>query len=329
MPKGSSMSAESPPRLAVSRAAVASLVLGLLSPLLSLIAAVPAFLIGLRALRAINRSDGRLGGAGLAVAGMALGAVAGIVTAVGVLLIAVNRLQMTRDRVECADHLRALGLAVRVYHDRNDNVFPAATAAAPDLPADRRLSWLAVLLPYLGADTPSGRAWKDLGGRLDLRQPWDSPANDADRVRVPLFLCRAFPEASRPAERGLTSYVGVAGIDPQAATLSRNDPRAGFFGYGRTVTDTDLAAGASYILIAIETRRDNDPWAAGGRPSVRGLDPDEDRYLGPGRPFGGLHANGANALYADAAVHFLRDTMAPAELRAEATLVGHASEGAE
>jgi hypothetical protein len=323
------MSAESPPRPAVSPAAVVSLVLGLLSPFLSLVAAVPAFLVGLRALRAINRSDGRLCGAGLAVAGMALGAVAGIVTGVGVVLIAVNRLDATRDRVECANHLRSLGLAVGIYHDRNDNVFPAATATAPDLRAEMRLSWLATLLPYFGADTPAGQSWKDLAGRLDPRQPWDSPANDAVRARVPLFLCRAFPESSRPVDRGLTSYVGVTGVDPDAASLPRTNSRAGFFGYGRRITDTDLMAGSSHTLIAIETRQDNGPWSAGGRPTVRGLDPDESRYLGPGRPFGGLHANGANALYADAAVHFLHDTMAPPELRAEATLVGHASEGAE
>jgi prepilin-type processing-associated H-X9-DG protein len=366
------MSTQTPPRPAVSPAAVISLVLGLLSPLLSLIAAIPAMLIGLLALRAIHRSDGRLGGAWLAIAGMSLGALAGTATVVGVALIVVSRTQTTRDRVECTDHLRAMGLAVGAYHDHHDKTFPAGTVLAPNLPANKRLSWLANLLPYLGGDTPSARPWKALAGRLDPREPWDSPANQADQERISIFLCRAWPAASTPTTPGLSSYVGLTGVDPGPATppvpgFFRYDPTAEItdsatlavntlslaaqglshqaFGAGpapfllgvaesvitadRTVRDADLTAGTSHTLIATETGQDNGPWAAAGRPTLRGLEPGEQEYLGPGRPFGGLHAGGANALYADASVRFLRDTMVPAEFRAEATLVGHAAEGPE
>jgi hypothetical protein len=323
------MSAELPPRPALSSAAVVSLALGLLSPLLSLIAAVPAFLVGLRALRDIHRSDGRLRGAGLAVAGMALGALAGVATTIGLGVILISHLHSTRERVECANHLRAVGLAVRVYHDQHDKTFPAATVAVPLLPPEERLSWQANLLPYVGGNTPAARPWKSLSSRLHPREPWDSAANAAEEVRIPLFLCPASPAAYVGTGPGLSSYVGLAGIDPAAATLPLSSPRAGLFGYDRAATDADLVAGASHTLMATETGQDNGPWAAGGPPTVRGVGPDGDGYLGPGRPFGGLHAGGGNALYADAAVHFLRDTMVGAEFRAEATLVGRTLEGPE
>jgi prepilin-type processing-associated H-X9-DG protein len=63
--------------------------------------------------------------------------------------------------------------------------------------------------------------------------------------------------------------------------------------------------------MAAETALDNGPWAAGGGPTVRGLDPAQRPYLGRGRPLGGIHATGLNVLYADGAVGFFLDTMEP------------------
>ena len=81
-----------------------------------------------------------------------------------------------------------------------------------------------------------------------------------------------------------------------AAELPRGDPLAGIFGYDRIVRREDLTAGATQTLLATETARDNGPWTAGGSPTVRGLDPTDAPYIGPGRPFGGMHPHGLNIL---------------------------------
>jgi hypothetical protein len=118
----------------------------------------------------------------------------------------------------------------------------------------------------------------------------------------------------------VTSYVGLAGIDPDAAALPKTSPRAGFFGYERTLSRDDVQAGISFTLMAAETDRDLGPWTAGGRPTVRGLDPEETDYIGIGRPFGGLHAGGAWTLWVDGSARFVRDGVPAEEFRRPATL---------
>src|SRR4029077_5214626 len=103
--------------------------LGLSSFALGLLAltGVPALVIGLRALRAVNPSDGRLRGGRPAVAGMALGGLATLTTAVGVAAILALRAQDASRRVECANHLRLIGSSLYKYADAHGS-FPAATS---------------------------------------------------------------------------------------------------------------------------------------------------------------------------------------------------------
>ena len=118
----------------------------------------------------------------------------------------------------------------------------------------------------------------------------------------------------------------------RAASLPADDPRAGFFGYDRRLTrkqlqethgegktgrgEDPLARGESRTLAVIETASAIGPWAAGGFPTVRGLDPAQRPYTGRGRPFGGLHRGGFHVLFADGAVWFLRDSIDPEKLEA-------------
>jgi prepilin-type processing-associated H-X9-DG protein len=315
-----------PPR--TSPAAVVSLVLGLLSPLLSLVAAVPAWFVGLRALRAINASDGRLRGRGLAVAGMALGALGVGVTALGILAMVLLRTTAYSHRVVCTNNLRALGLAVHLYREQNAGTFPPATVIAPGLAPQRRLSWFVSVLPYLDRKQPGSNAWEPLLGQFDPSRPWDVPPNAAAvRTRVLSFLCPAGPLLDPGSTPGLTSYVGLAGVDPDAAALPRSDPRAGFFGYDRTLAQTDVTAGISQTMMVAETGQANGPWVAGGPPTVRGVDPGETAYVGPGRPFGGLHPGGANVLRVDGSVEFVGDDVAPQRFR-DAARIARPEEGA-
>src|SRR5262245_39329023 len=150
-----------PPR--THPAAWLSFALGLSSFALGLLAltGVPALLIGMRSLRAVNASDGRLRGARLAVAGMVLGALASLVTVLGVAAIVGLRMQDYSRRAECANHLRVIGVSLNKYADTH-GTFPAATSGPAWLPPDRRLSWMAGALPLLAEGTRANATYQEL-----------------------------------------------------------------------------------------------------------------------------------------------------------------------
>jgi hypothetical protein len=329
--------AASPARL--SFLAVLSLLLGLLAvtPGFLIVAGVPALLLGLFSLRRINHSDGRLRGGWLAVAGMGLGALGTLASAVGIVALVALGLQEPARRLECENNLREIGLALNRAHD-DRTVYPAATLPNGDLPPEKRLSWLAAILPYLhqagaGSRPLPARFQKPrrVAEALDTTKSWDAVENRAAvNTVLPEFLYPERPEMPPPESPGPTNYVGIAGIGPDAATLPTDDPRAGFFGYDRGLTrkqlqeahgegktgrgEDPLARGESRTLAVVETASAIGPWAAGGFPTVRGLDPGQRPYAGPGRPFGGLHRGGFHVLFADATVWYLRDSMDPEKL---------------
>ena len=296
---------EAKPRL--STGAVVSLVLGLASLFLLFLTGVPALWVGLQSLRAINVSDGRLSGRRLAAAGMVLGGLGCAASVLGLLMIVFATLQVRSQRLECLNNLRQIGQAVLKYEDTN-RTFPPGTVANAALPPDKRLSWLTTLPPYLEPKTPNAQTVEALSERLDPSLAWDAGGNAAvAHASAPLFRCPADPRATP----GFSDYVGFAGVGRDAAELKRGDPMSGVFGYDRTVAPADLTAGTSRTLLASETTRDNGPWTAGGRPTVRGLDPNDVPPTGPGRPFGGLHPGGLNVLWADGSAGFMEDTISP------------------
>jgi prepilin-type processing-associated H-X9-DG protein len=315
--------------------AVVSLLLGLLSvaplfllcgiPPLLIVAGLPALVLGVVAVRRINRSDGRLRGRIAAVAAMILGGLGTVVEFAGFGAGVVLNLQESAHQVECQDNLREIGQAVALYHDEHQH-FPPGTIPNPDLPPEKRLSWLAAILPHLHLDQERRLAKRGVtapvrGGKaraawqaLDRARAWDAEENrPAVATSLPEYLCPSNPERAAPGEPALTHYVGLSGLAADAARLPADDPRAGFFGYDRVLTRKQLqdARGESRTVMAAETALDNGPWAAGGGPTVRGLDPAQRPYLGRGRPPGGIHATGLNVLYADGAVGFFLDTMEP------------------
>lgn len=300
-----------------SPAAVASLVLGLLSVILSLAAAVPAWVLGVRAIRAIHASDGRLRGLRLAVAGLALAVAGTALTVVWLGSRALLLLNANRDRAECADNLRKIGVAVNGYYVHNNKVFPAGTVAAPELPPEKRMSWYVSVLPYVERNAAAS-AWVPL---LEPEIAWDAPPNNAAiHARLAVFLCPSTRYMGPREPAGVTSYIGLAGVDPDAVGLPKTSPRAGFFGYDRTISLDDVRRGSSQAMMVAESDRDLGPWVAGGPSTVRGLDPKETQYLGVGRPYGGLHPGIANTLRVDGSVHPLPDNISPIVFRLHATL---------
>lgn len=308
---------DSVPAPRVSGKAVVSLVLGLLAVPLSLVAGIPALVVGFVGLREINGSDGRLRGRWLAVAGMALGGMSVVfVLAMGTAML-VWRQREAAQRLACQNNLRQLGMAVGAYFN-DHQALPPGTVANADLPPERRLSWVVSLLPYFiepasrrGAAADSSRFGK-LYERIDRQKAWDDPAN-AEAVNEVLsrLLCPARRGALTEDEPGLTDYVGIAGLGARAAELPLSSPDAGAFGYDRIPREKDVKDIGSTTLVAAETRLDVGPWAAGGRPTVRGFDPVAQPYFGPAGQFGGLHRGVTNVLFLDGSVQPAADSTLP------------------
>jgi prepilin-type processing-associated H-X9-DG protein len=298
------------PRL--SRAAVASLLFGLATPVGLAATGLAALVLGVQGVRAVNRSDGRLRGRGFAVAGIVLGGLGIAATVLGLLVVVLVDWHVRAQRVECLNNLRQIGSAAQAYHNDHQS-FPPGTLSNADLPPERRLSWFVALPPYLQEKGPAIDKLRELDGKIDLSRAWDDPAN-APAAATDVYLCRCPADAGADprVNPGHATYVGIAGVGPDAAQVPLTDPRAGAFGYDRVLRRDDLTAGAAPTLFAVETTRDNGPWTAGGPPTVRGVDPDDAPPLGPGRPFGGLHPGGANVLWADGSGGFMRDTVSPA-----------------
>jgi hypothetical protein len=238
-----------------------------------------------------------------------------LLVAAGLLLAFLGRTRETADRLRCQDHLRLIGLGLQNYHDIHGS-FPAAAVPNDALPAEKRLSWLFDVDPYLVARMSPGREQ----GRA---QAWDAPENGRlVRQGLPAYLCPANPHRGEPDGPALTHYVGIAGVGPDAAELPVSDARVGVFGYDRRLKDTDIKDGVSVTLLVAETDWENGPWAAAGFATTRGLDPARQPYLGQGQQFGGTHRGGGMVGFADASVRFLREGIDPRVFEALATVAG-------
>jgi prepilin-type processing-associated H-X9-DG protein len=217
-------------------------------------------------------------------------------------------------RAHCQSNLRNIAFALLGYlgAQEGEKAFPNGTWPNPSLPPEKRLSWYAVITPYL--DHPILDA-------MDRIQPWDNQSNDPIAcTRIELLVC---PIAVAPQGGRLpTPYIGIAGLGTDAPFLPKGHPRAGVFGYERGTTLAEITDGAAYTMIVVESARVRGSWLAGGPATVRGLDTAELPYIGRGQQFGGVHPSGMNAAFADGSVRFVNDTINPRVLEALSTIAG-------
>ena len=269
-----------------------ALILGILSPLTCGATGPFAVLFGYLALRHANLSDGQVLGARPAWAGMLLGAFGIILFAGGLFVVGLGHLRDESRLTVCTNNLRRMGLAVNYYASTRPSPhdFPPGTIPNPDLAPEKRLSWMVAILPYMetepgpGPDTPrppgAFQKGRGLADRFDLTKGWEANDNRQAMMGVPRwFEC---PSGSSRTDAGgppWTEYVGLAGLGVEAPTWPASHPDAGFFGYDRIITRTDVKRGTAQTMMVTERRGVIGPWGAGGPATVTGVDPEKQPYV--------------------------------------------------
>ncbi len=196
---------------------------------------------------------------------------------------------------------------------RAEGSYPAGAVGGALLPPQTRLSWLASLLPY--------QERRDWHRRLQFGYPWNSEQNTPVTTRPLATVVNPALGASKTDDGfPVTHYVGVAGLGKDAGGLSRSDPKAGVFGFGRTVRRQDIADGASNTIAVLGVCDDLGPWSAGGHATVRGLS--ERPYINGPDGFGSGQPQGMLAGMADGSTRFISKDIDPRVLEQMVTTHG-------
>jgi prepilin-type processing-associated H-X9-DG protein len=146
---------------------------------------------------------------------------------------------------------------------------------------------------------------------MDFTKSWDHPTNSSFvNLSFPhVFLCPADLERAKKQQPGITHFMGASGIGRESLYENCPSTKIGVFGYDREIKKQDIKDGLEFTVLIIESGKDNGPWAAGGNPTIRGLETSQKNYIGKNRQFGGLHSRGVNAFFADGSIRFLSENI--------------------
>lgn len=133
-----------PAKVPTSGLAISSLVLGVLGLVSCGLTSLVGLVLGIVALRKINRSQGSLSGSGLAIAGICVSGAFLVLIPIcaGMLLPALAKAKGKALNVACMNNVRQLNLGLLMYAGDNGEAFP---------PADR---WCDASMKYVNAEKP-------------------------------------------------------------------------------------------------------------------------------------------------------------------------------
>ena len=159
---------------------------------------------------------------------------------------------------------------------------------------------------------------------IDQTEPWNRGSNGSRNlsgVIIGVLICPNSTRAAPPAPQPTTS-IGIAGLGADAPLFPKSDPRAGVFGYDRMTILADIKDGAANTMMLAESGRVIGSWLQGGPATVRGLDPTNVPYIGPGRQFGGLHDCTAVIAMVDGSVKVVSESINRKAFEAMSTIAG-------
>jgi hypothetical protein len=216
-------------------------------------------------------------------------------------------------QAQCESNMRNISLGV-LGHLLTIGSFPSGTVPNSNLRPEGRFDFYVPISPYLD--------YQGLTENIDPTQPWAGGINGRlGDVRIGILICPSAGRVAPPAPQPTTS-IGVAGIGTDAPLLPKTDPRAGVFGYDRKTTVADIKDGTSTTMMLAESGRVIGSWLQGGPATVRGLDPTNAPYIGPGRQFGGLHDGSAVIAMADGSIRVVTESIDPKVFEAMSTIAG-------
>lgn len=183
-------------RRETSGKAIASFILGGASFLFSILTAIPAIILGIISLKQIKASRGRVGGETLAICGVIMGGLGGLMfpILIAMLLPALATVREKGREVASKNNMSQINRGMMVYSE--DAGFPAAANQGDGKPD---VSWRTQLLPYL---EESG-----LAEQYDYDSPWDSAKNKRlSTQNVPIFQSPNLEKGT-----GKTNYLVLRG----------------------------------------------------------------------------------------------------------------------
>jgi prepilin-type N-terminal cleavage/methylation domain-containing protein/prepilin-type processing-associated H-X9-DG protein len=267
-----------------------------------------------------------------------------IAVLIGLLLPAVQKVREAAARMSCQNNLKQLGLALHSYHDATGKLPPGQVQGpCPEAGVFGTVNhgWAVFILPYLEQQPLYALYHWD----LDAADPGNQPV-----VAHPLknFWCPSAPEQDRyftgrpfaasGGKGACGDYAPTWGVDP---ALAAGDAR-GVLVPNSVTKLADITDGTSNTALLTEDAGRPTLWRAGragpdqavvGGPwagfntgiTVRGSTPDGTSRPGPcvmnctnDHEVYSFHPGGADAVFADGSVHFLRASMS---LQALAALV--------
>ncbi|MFN0022231.1 MAG: DUF1559 domain-containing protein [Pirellulaceae bacterium] len=191
-------------------------------------------------------------------------------------------------RMQCANNLKQIGLALQSYADKYGALPPAHTVDAEGKPLH---SWRTLILPFMEQEP--------LFQKIDLSKPWDDPANElAFHVATPGYVC---PSANCPDTH--TVYIAVA---VPGGCFKPTDSRK----------LSEITDGQASTLMVMEVDVSQ---------AVHWMAPTDSINFDLLKPKSGAklqHRNGYQAVFVDGSVHFLSIDLQPETLRALITIDG-------
>jgi prepilin-type processing-associated H-X9-DG protein len=189
------------------------------------------------------------------------------------------------------NNLKQIGLGLYNYHEVCKTFPPAGTFDAVGRPLH---GWQAMLLPFIEQ--------KDLHDRIDFGVPWDHRRNaPAFQTELPVYWIPAIRDRKDRAGYALGHYAGNAHV----------------LGGDVARTTAEVKDGTSNTIMAGEVAGGFKPWGypINWRDPALGINRSPEGF---GSPFPG----GANFLFVDGSVRFLKDSIDPQVLKALSTPAG-------
>lgn len=260
-----------------------------------------------------------------------------IVILIGILIPAVQRVRASAARASCTNNLKQVGLAFHAYEGACRE-FPPGRISTPTLHG-----WAYLLLPYIEQH--------EVYKIYDPDSNWSSTNNRAARrAPIRTFVCPAVgnpertsadPSATFPS--AVSDYAPVSAVGDKLCVFLGYTPttfpterRKGVLETNQATRIEDIRDGTSSTLMIVEDADRPNRWRLGSRVSgsavtgagwaddqapftVEGTDSDTataDRGVcvvncTNNNEVYSFHSSGANVLFADGSVHFLRASITP------------------